>query len=330
MPTLAGAPAKGCGHNPGMTMRLGDLAPAALQNHLKRGRLRLHTGPFCTRISTPLPGVAQAIGRLYAGFPASLDTDTSAFTDFDVGVRRPSGLRHWYKPQVVFELGGQQPFNPLPGDQGFPLLEWGMNWCVYSMCHQYLILHAAVLERGGQAIILPAPSGSGKSTLCAALSFAGWRLLSDELTLIDPRDGSIAPNPRPVSLKNQSIDVIQRFAPNVHFGSRVSETSKGTVAHFAPSAEALRRVNERARPAWVVLPKYTAGHPTTLRRADRAHTFMQLVENAFNYPVFGAEGFEVLARTVDQALCGHFEYSDVHEAVDLFGRLADGQPVPWA
>ena len=305
-----------------MTMRLGDLTPTALRQHLQQGRLRLNTGPFCTRIQTSLPDVADAIARLYANHTVAAEV---GFTDFDVGVRRPLGWRHWYKPQVLFELGGQVPFNPLPGDQGFPLLEWGMNWCVYSMCHQYLILHAAVLERGGQALILPAPSGSGKSTLCAALSFAGWRLLSDELTLIDPRDGCTVPNPRPVSLKNQSIAVIQDFAPSVHFGSRVTETSKGTVAHFAPSVDAVRRADERARPAWVVLPRYTAGHPTTLRAAERATAFMHLVENAFNYPVFGAEGFELLAAVIDQCQCGHFEYSNIHEAVDLFGRLADGQ-----
>jgi hypothetical protein len=43
-----------------------------------------------------------------------------------------------------------------------------------------------VLERGGRALLLPAPSGSGKSTLCAGLAFNGWRLLSDELALLDP------------------------------------------------------------------------------------------------------------------------------------------------
>lgn len=284
------------------------------------------TGPFIVRMRSPLPEVAQAVQRLYRGYPLAKPDD---FIDFDVAVRRPGGVRRWWHPQVVFEFSGEAPFNPLPGDQGFPLLEWGMNWCIYAMCHQYLIIHAAVLERGGGAVILPAPSGSGKSTLCAGLGWSGWRLLSDELTLLSA-DGRVTPLPRPVSLKNESIDVIQRFAPQVQFGSRVHETSKGTVAHFAPPAEAIARATEVATPRWVVLPRYAPGAPTLLEPIDRAEAFMELVENAFNYPVFGAEGFELLGRVLDGCRCFRLEYSSLADATATLSRLADDDSLPIA
>ncbi|MFY9513339.1 MAG: HprK-related kinase A [Rubrivivax sp.] len=289
--------------------------------------LPIRMGPFVARIQSHLPEVAASVTRLYGRHAIAGD---SAFVDFDVAVQRPARMLRSWHPQVVFELGGQSPFNPLPGNQGFPLLEWGLNWCVYGMCHQYLILHAAVLERNGRALILPAPSGSGKSTLCAGLLFGGWRLLSDELTLIRPADGRIVPNPRPVSLKNQSIDVIQRFAPQVRFGSRVAETSKGVVAHFAAPVDAIRRADEAVLPGWVVLPRYAAGAPATLQRLERAQTFMQLIENAFNYAVFGAAGFDLLGALLDRSECFTFDYSSLPEAVDLFNRLADGQAVGTA
>lgn len=284
--------------------------------------LALHMGPFVTRINSRLPAVATAVARLYGGHPLAAP---DAFVDFQVGVRRPAGLRRWWKPQVVFNFEGEEPFNPLPGDQGFPLLEWGLNWCVYGMCHQYLILHAAVLERGGRALILPAPSGSGKSTLCAALLFSGWRLLSDELALVSPADASLTPIPRPVSLKNESIDVIRGFAPQVQFGSRVDDTAKGVVAHFPAPREALEQAGRNALPGWIVLPRYAAGQPARLQPIERARAFMHLVENAFNYDIYGAEGFELLAGVIHRSDCFSFEYSSVPEAVELFGRLADGQ-----
>lgn len=277
-------------------------------------------GPFVASLRSPLAEVSKAVSSLYADYPLASEGE---FTDFHVAVRRPSGLRNWWKPQVVFELDGQEPFNPLPGDQGFPLLEWGLNWCVYGMCHQYLILHAAVLERGGRALILPAPSGSGKSTLCAGLLFRGWRLLSDELALICPHEGNLVPHPRPVSLKNASIQVLQGFAPEVRFGSQVEETSKGIVAHFAAPVAAIRAAGQRATPAWVVMPRYVAGAPARLRPLERSRAFMQLVENAFNYAVFGAEGFELLGSLVDGCECFTFEYSRLDEAAELFARLAE-------
>lgn len=305
------------------TPSVSSLPTQALYQRLRSpAGLGLRTGPFGAQVRTRLPDVAAAVARLYADYPL---LDEQSFYDFRVGVRRPPGLRSIWHPQVVFEHDGQMPFNPLPGDQGFPLLEWGMNWCVYGLCHQYLILHAAVLERNGRTLILPAPSGSGKSTLCAGLLFGGWRLLSDELTLICPNQGHIVPNPRPVSLKNQSIAVIENFAPQVQFGSRVQETSKGIVAHFKPPASAIERADECAMPGWIVLPKYLAEHPATLRPVEKSRAFMHLVENAFNYDVFGAEAFQLLGSVVDRSLCFSFEYGHLPQAVQLFNRLAEGQ-----
>ena len=191
-------------------------------------------------------------------------------------------------------------------------------------CHQYLTLHAAVVERAGHALILPAPPGSGKSTLCAGLVFRGWRLLSDELAVIEPSTGLIVPVPRPVSLKNQSIGVLRTFAPEARFGPVVKETLKGEVAHFAPPVEAVQRSADKPAPGWVVLPRYVANAPTTLQPLPKARALMHLVENAFNFNLHGRSGFERLAALVDRCGCFEFTYSRLDEAAALFARLADG------
>jgi HprK-related kinase A len=283
---------------------------------------RLRVGPYAIEVATSLPDVQRSVAALYADHP---DLTADDFVDFSVSVRRRSFGR-WWKPQVVFGFEGADPFNPLPGDQGFPLLEWGLNWCVYGLCHQHLTLHAAVLERGGRALIVPAPSGSGKSTLCAGLVFRGWRLLSDELALLCPREGNLLPMPRPVSLKNESIEVIRRFAPEVQFGSVVHDTAKGTVAHFRPPRDAVRLARRRAEPGWIVFPRYVADAPARLAPLERAQALMRLIENAFNYDVFGARGFELLRSMLDRAESYTFEYGSLDEAAALFARLADAPP----
>jgi HprK-related kinase A len=281
--------------------------------------LRLRMGPFTVAIHSKVPEVGHSVYGLYADYPL---VSSSEFTDFSVEIKRPLGVRGLWKPQVTFGLDGSDPFNPLPGDQGFPLLEWGLNWCVYSMCHQYLILHGAILERGGKALIMPAPSGSGKSTLCAALLFNGWRLMSDELTLICPKQRNLISNPRPVSLKNESVNVIADFVPGISFGSKVHETVKGVVAHFKAPSDSVARSNERALPGWIVLPRYRAGAATSLKVLEKSRTVMHLIENAFNYDVFGEEGFEMLCDLVDRSSCYSFEYSNLTEALVVFSDLS--------
>jgi len=292
-----------------------DLTARALRRRLHGTGLRLRTGPFVSSIRSRLDAVIDGICVHYAGHTVE---DPAAFADFHVSVERPRGLRRWVSPQVVFSFDGSSTFAPLPGDQGFPMLEWGLNWCISSHCHQFLIVHAAVLERGGRALLLPAPSGSGKSTLCAALAFNGWRLLSDELTLLDPRHGHVVPLPRPVSLKNESIEAVRSFAPQAVFGSVVHETTKGSVAHVRPPQEAVSRAGEAAVPAWVVVPRFAAGAEARLEPMPKARAFMGLVDSAFNYNVHGRQGFSALTRLVDKADCYEFSYSRLEDAVRVF------------
>lgn len=299
-------------------MKLGDLTPSQLRHRLAHAGVNLRTGPVVSRVRSRLRSVQDGMALHYAAHPLEPD---EAFADFHVRVRRPAGLRRWIQPQVVFEFDELTPFAPLPGDQGFPMLEWGLNWCVTNHFHQRLTLHAAVVERDGLALILPAPPGSGKSTLCAGLIHRGWRLMSDELTVIDTADLSISAVPRPVSLKNASIEVMKRFAPEAAFGRVVNDTTKGSVAHFRPPLSAVERAHERARAAWVVLPRWQAGAETSLRPLSKGRCLMQLVENAFNYNVHGAAGFETLAALTDQCDAFEFSYSDLEDAAALFARL---------
>jgi len=297
-----------------------DLSLPALRATLGGEGLRLCTGPLVTCIRSGESALAAGIARQYADFPLA---PADGFVDFHVAIERPRLLRRWWRPQAFFWFDGQSLFLPLPAAQAFPLLEWGMNWCVSSHCHQYLIIHAAVVERHGLALILPAPPGSGKSTLCAALVNSGWRLLSDELALIDPATGMLQPLPRPVSLKNASIDIIQSFAPKAIFNPPVFETIKGTVAHMRPPADSVRRANETARPRWLVLPRFVAGSATALTPLSKAQGLMQLAENAFNYSAHGRAGFLALGQLIDSVDCYRFEYSRLEEAMACFDALAD-------
>jgi HprK-related kinase A len=302
--------------------------PESFRRSLNSGEIAIQTGPLSVRIRTKLPDVAGALYLLYSEHPVAIFPE---FSDFHVEVTLPRNLRRLFKPQVDFLIDGERPFQPLPRDQAPALLEWGMNWCIAAGCQQWFTIHAASLERNGQTVVLPAPPGSGKSTLCAALALRGWRLLSDELTLLDHDSLAAHALARPINLKNASIDLIRKFEPETHWSPTVYDTHKGLVTHMAPPKESVRRMLEAAVPRWIVFPQYVAGAEPELTPKPKAETFIEIARNAFNYSTLGETGFDIVRRLIDRCDCYTFSYSRLEDAVSIFEKLAgdsapDGPP----
>lgn len=300
-------------------MKLSALNSVEVGNRLLSPGLTLRTGPFNFRIISTIESVADGLRLLYADYPL---VDAGEFIDFTVTLAQSGGLRRWWRPQVKFIYDGEHPFVPLPVDHAFPLLEWAMNWCISTQAHHFLTLHAAVLERDGCAVIMPAPPGSGKSTLCAGLVSRGWRLLSDELALIALADGLVVPLGRPVSLKNQSLEVIRSFVPDAVLNRVTHDTSKGSVSHMKVPAAHVARLSDRARPRWVIFPCYVPQSRVELTLRSKANSLLELGRNSFNYTVLGLTGFEVLADLISASDCYDFRYSQLEDAVSVFDQLA--------
>lgn len=301
---------------------VGELPLPELQRALANGSFALQTGPLVSRIKAPFDDVARSLHTLYARHPYQL---SPAFADFHVAMRSPRNARRWLRRQVEFLIDGDPPFEPLPRDQAPAFLEWGLNWSIAASCHQWFSIHAASLEKNGWAVILPAPPGSGKSTLCTALALRGWRLLSDELTLIDPTSLAANALARPINLKNASIDLIRAFEPTAVWGPEVYDTAKGRVTHLQPPADSVDRMLETAQPRWIVFPRYQAGAEPLLTPRSKPQTFIHLAENAFNYSTLGAVGFDVVGRLIDQCDCYDFTYSRLDDALEVFEWIASGE-----
>jgi HprK-related kinase A len=303
-------------------MILSDLTDIDFKNRIRGSGLVFCSGPFKFRIVSPIESVARGLRLLYADYPLG---DCGDFVDFNVAIEQTGGFRRWWRPQASFSFNGIRPFLPLPLRHAYPLLEWAMNWCVSTQVNHYLMLHAAVIERDGCAMIMPAPPGSGKSTLCAGLISRGWRLLSDELALISLTDRMITPVGRPISLKNQSIDIIKKFEPDAVFNEVTHDTMKGSVSHMKMPALQLQRIGERAKPCWVVFPQYVPNVSAELTGRSKANSTLELAKNSFNYMVLGLTGFEILTDVVAQCECYDFRYANLEDAVAVFDKLVEVQ-----
>jgi HprK-related kinase A len=303
-------------------LKISEVFEHAVVDLLRNGDLLIDMHPFVVRIRSDIPMLAEDICQAYPDF-SLLPSDR--FADFHVEVSYEKGFRRWLKPLARFYFDGRPSFVPLPAFQAFPMLEWGINWCVAAHCHQYLIIHAAVIEKRGHTVVLPAPPGAGKSTLCAALVNRGWRLLSDELALYDMTRREIFGMARPINLKNKSISIIKEHTPGVVMSNPVPDTTKGTVALMKPPANSVVRVAEPGRPSLIVLPNYRAGAQPTLEPYSKAKAFMLVAEQSFNYDVQGRVGFDAVGELVDSCACFQFTYSSLDDAERVFDGFVTRQ-----
>ena len=86
------------------------------------------------------------------------------------------------------------------------------------------------------------------------------------------------------------------------------------------------RAHETVLPAWIVFPRFEAGASAVMTRLSRGQALMRLIENAFNYNVHAAAGFQTLADLVQASHCAQYRYSDLEQAVRDFEQLAQTAP----
>jgi HprK-related kinase A len=281
----------------------------------------LRIPPFVVRVRSPFPAVHAHLDRFYTDYPRGSPDD---FVDFDIELVPGRGLRRFWKPQARFVMDGAEPFFPLPAEQAAPMFEWGLNWCVSQRALGYLVMHAAVVAtREDRALMMPGFPGAGKSTLCASLAWlAGWRLLSDELAILDPARGVLWPHPRPISVKNQSIGIVGAF-PGGRLGPVYRDTRKGDISHASCPPLSASAAEVPARVSWVVFPRFEHGCAPFCEEISRVEAFALISEQSFNKERMGDTGFEALCALLTDARCFEIRYGSTDDGLALIRHIAD-------
>jgi hypothetical protein len=243
----------------------------------------LRLGPFTAALTTPFADVVAQLKLLY---PPQFFPKSADFADFLVSLLPGKGLRRVFRPQARFLIDGHEHFKPLPRSQALPLVEWDLTYAIAGLIHR------------------------------------GWRLLSDELALIRRSDGHIVPLARPVNLKNESIALMQRFAPSAVFSAPAHDTAKGTVALMRAPEDSLVRVGQAAPPGWIVFPQWRKGEPARLTPFSKPAGLVELGHTAMNYSLHETQGFELLADIFAGSGCYRFTYGDLNEAASALNALA--------
>ena len=147
----------------------------------------------------PVPAAAPDV-RVLQAEPASPDDG-----DAHVGARAEGVLR-----ASVWE--GRE-IRVVPDPEADPLyvsaVVTGELFSVLLRQRGLLVLHGSGAVRDGRAVGLVGDSGWGKSTLAAALVSRGWRLVTDDLLVVDAASGTTTPSHASMRLSTSSREAVR-------------------------------------------------------------------------------------------------------------------------
>ncbi|SOB86844.1 Hpr(Ser) kinase/phosphatase [Sphingomonas guangdongensis] len=270
----------------------------------------LRIGPVGFRIGSDWRAPIDAVADLYRDYPAPAD----GVADYTVRLFAARPWRRWMRPAIT--LGGDYLLPdavPMPLAWGVLAAEMAMNLQLALGERRYLLLHASSVERDGRAVLMTGVSGAGKSTLAALLMTRGWRLMGDEFALLDPESGAVHAFPRLISLKNESVGVVQAAVPDARFGPLLTGTPKGDLRHLVPDARAIAMAAAPATPAVLLFPSF--GYAAAERPVPPSEAFVRLTQASTNYTALGERGFDALTRLVQRVPARAIDYPDTATAV---------------
>ncbi|WP_417451695.1 HprK-related kinase A [Kordiimonas sp.] len=299
--------------------KLATVGMAQARQALARGRLNLHLGPFVTALQSRGAVLFDYFQDMYRDCPVTIGSD--ALVDYSLRVGAPNVVRRYFRPQVVPDPGFHFPAMPLPSHMAPLALEMGMNLSAALQCFRFVIFHAGVVAKGDEAVLVAAHSGGGKSTLTAALMENGYRLLSDEFAVLRRSEPKLQPYPRPVSLKNASIDVVRELAGPGEISMRMDGTPKGAVAYRRARASDIEAMNKTATPRLLVFPRYVERSPAEVKKIEAGDAAMRLVAGSPNYQVTGRAGFESTMAMMDRLTSYEITYGNTEDSVRLVNEL---------
>jgi len=138
------------------------------------------------------------------------------------------------------------------------------------------------------------------------------------MALIHMNDGRVWPLPRPLSLKNASIDIIRMREGDIHIGPSFTDTHKGTVAHMRAPQSSIEAANIPSLASWIIYPAYQAGAALSSTPITPCQSALRLADESFNFPLLGRKGFEILTDIAFECDSFDLRYSDLDEAIAWF------------
>jgi len=170
----------------------------------------------------------------------------------------------------------------------------------------YFYMHAAVLEKQQQLIVLSGESGAGKSTTSWALLHHGFRYLSDELAPIDPGSLSVLPYPHAICLK-QTPPAPYTLPPTTLWLEKT--------CHVPITPEQISDTDENHL-CYFIFIKYQAGiQHATLQRLLLTEATLNIYKNALNQLAHANDGLQTALFLAEKVPAYQLTFCRIEDAL---------------
>jgi hypothetical protein len=227
-------------------------------------------------------------------------------------------LRHEHG-RVSLLRDGHEVLHEVECGYAIAQLAWEVNEGARTTT-SHLLLHASAVERDGRVIVFPALQGVGKSTLVAALARRGLRYVTDEVVAIDPRNRTVDPYPKPISLRPGSWALFPDLQPTLP--PDFDGYPQWLIAPGAFGSDAVAPPG--GRPDVIVFPERELAATSSLQSVPRAAALIELAQHTIRFATNDRSALGDLASVVARARCYRLPVDDLDRACEAVDGLVEG------
>lgn len=268
------------------------------------GRFRL--GPVVVRIGTDSTELAAQLQVILAPLALPLDDVVSPDTEHDVWILH-SPDRTDAEFEVIFD--GRWVRHAVPADWVLEFTLQELNLLATHAPDPSIRLHAGVVERDGDVIVVAGVSGRGKSTLVGALVGSGYAYLSDEMARIDPHTFAVHPYPKSLDLDGTALSLLG-----------IAQPEPLGLDKFPIDPTTLGAVSDGGTVSMLVLLGPVTD-PAGYEELTVVETLAELLPSVFVSTHVNAQNFEALVELCRGSQCVRLGRMEPAVAVALLGSL---------
>jgi len=195
----------------------------------------------------------------------------------------------------------------------------------YSKLDFLVALHAASLEYQGKTLIIPGLSGAGKSTLSTYLSYHGFHLFSDELSVIT-KDREIVPIPLASSAKESSWKLLESFVKNVSTYALHQRYDNQFVKYIPVENFATNSMS--VTNGVILFSRYVEGSNTEIESIDITEALL-LIKNS-QYHIADPKDVNLIENWLEVLASSQiykFQYSNLEDALKIIKKVMNFEKI---